>query len=121
MYVPSGEMAAPSMGFSTELAVSFRSVICGFEGSEERVTDVRTAQTRARPSATIDTLKTVHRRARPLLSFTGAMVVVPAPLSEPSIGAMKRYPRLANVSMNTGLSADSPRASLSRLTAALRL
>src|ERR1700676_3082294 len=114
-------MAAPSMGFSAELAVSLRSVIVGLEDGEERVTNTRTAQTRAAPSATTDTPpKSAQRRARPLPSLSGALVLATPTFSAPSIGTVKRYPRLANVSMNTGLSADSPRASLRRLTAALR-
>src|SRR5260221_14404457 len=105
------------MGFSVELAVSLRSAIVGLEDGEGRLRDARTAQKRTALSATTDTPKSVQRRARPLSSRSGAMMLVPATLST---GTVKRYPRLANVSMNTGLSADSPRASRRRLTAALR-
>src|SRR5882724_1768002 len=115
-------MAAPSMGFSAELAVSLRSAMVALEdGDEERVTVVRATHTRAAVAATTAMPKRPQRRGRPWPSFSETAALIPAPFLASSIGTVKRYPRLANVSMNTGLSADSPRASRRRLTAALRL
>src|ERR1700730_3861205 len=115
-YLPSGEMPALLTVFADEFEVSLCSMIpVGRDGTRRNAVHNRTAiTTDARQKTTIRRVEKID-----LFRCVVAISAVPGE-GEPLTGAMKRYPRRASVSMNTGVSADSPRASRNLLIAAFR-
>src|ERR1700722_3890616 len=116
-YLPSGEMPALLTVFSDEFEVSLCSMTAeGRDGTRRQAVHNRTAiTTDARQKATI------RRVEKTDLIPCGAGISAALGEEEPLTGAMKRYPRRASVSMNTGASADSPSASRNLLMAAFKL
>src|SRR5258706_8356732 len=114
-YLPSAEMPALLTVFSDEFEVSLCSITpVGRDGPRRQAVHNRTAIT------TDARQKTTIRRVEKIDLFRcGAAISAALGEGEPLTGAMKRYPRRASVSMNTGVSADSPRASRNLLMAAL--
>src|SRR5258707_6510093 len=102
--------------FSDEFEVSLRSMMSvRRDGTRRHTVHNTTAITR------VARQKTTIRRVEEIDLFR-CWVSISAALGEeePLTGAMKRYPRRASVSMNTGTSADSPSASRNLLIAVFR-
>src|SRR5215470_15322853 len=101
--------------FSDEFEVSLRSMMSvRRDGTRRHAVHNTTAITRGVRQ------KTTIRRVEEIDLFRGASISAALGEEEPLTGAMKRYPRRASVSMNTGESADSPSASRNLLIAAFR-
>src|SRR3984893_9234610 len=115
--LPSGEIPALLTVFSDEFEVSLCSMTAvGRDGTRRHAVHNKTAiTTGARQKATI------RRVEKTDLIRCGAAIPAALGEEEPLTGAMKRYPRRASVSMNTGVSADSPSASRNLLMAAFKL
>jgi len=112
-----GEMLAPLTAFSDEFEVSLRSMM-----SKRREGGLRTAQaTNVIAINETPTMAIVRVQKDDWLRCSVGTVALTPAAEDPLAGAMKRYPRRARVSMNTGASADSPSASRSLLIAAFRL
>src|SRR5215467_1442420 len=115
-YLPSGEMPALLTVFSDEFEVSLCSMIpVGRDGTRRHAVHSRTAIT------TDARQKTTIRRVEKIDLFRCGATISALGEEEQLTGAMKRYPRRASVSMNTGVSADSPSASRNLLMAAFKL
>src|SRR5215467_268987 len=116
-YLPSGEMSALLTVFSDEFEVSLCSMSpVGRDGTRRHPVHHGTAiTTNARQKTTIRRVEKID------LFRCGAAISAALEKEDPLTGAMKRYPRRASVSMNTGVSADSPSASRNLLMAAFKL
>src|SRR5882724_4709951 len=110
-------MLAPLTPFSDEFEVNLRSMM-----PIRRDGDLHTAQATNVIAISEAPTMAIARVQKDdwLRCSVRALALTPA-AEEPLTGAMKRYPRRARVSMNTGASADSRSASRSLLIAAFRL
>src|SRR5258707_10353225 len=117
-YLPSGETLALLTRFSDEFEVNLRSVMFRGRNGDRHIAQISPTITSIAKHAMAS--RRVNQKDW-LTCAAGMDSFTPAAEEAPLMGPVKRYPRRARVSINTGASADSPNASRNLLMAAFRL